>query len=143
MVVNITVDIEFCTVILGAESVPLVEPDTSKKSRGSAQVTEPLNLEHEKYGLPRNSIAQREAFKLDRQNSQKSTQNFGSEAKQASGALPEGFFDNKEDDLRARGIKPVKPDVKYILSISSNFFLGISVCFLFLFFCASIQFFPC
>ncbi|PON34866.1 Zinc finger protein [Parasponia andersonii] len=34
------------------------------------------------------------------------------EAKQVKGALPEGFFDNKEADLLARGIKPVKPDVK-------------------------------
>nr|AAN62339.1 hypothetical protein [Citrus trifoliata] len=32
--------------------------------------------------------------------------------KQIKGALPEGFFDNKEADLLARGIKPVKPDVK-------------------------------
>lgn len=28
------------------------------------------------------------------------------------GALPEGFFDDKDADLRARGITPVKPDVK-------------------------------
>ncbi|XP_019059642.1 PREDICTED: zinc finger protein 830 isoform X2 [Tarenaya hassleriana] len=28
------------------------------------------------------------------------------------GALPAGFFDNKEADLLARGIKPVKPDIK-------------------------------
>ncbi|CAJ2653032.1 unnamed protein product [Trifolium pratense] len=34
------------------------------------------------------------------------------ETKQGKGALPEGFFDNKEADLRARGIKLVKPDVK-------------------------------
>lgn len=34
------------------------------------------------------------------------------EAKQVKGSLPEGFFDNKEADLRARGIKLVKPDVK-------------------------------
>ncbi|KAK4790666.1 hypothetical protein SAY86_017970 [Trapa natans] len=34
------------------------------------------------------------------------------EVKQAKGALPEGFFDNKDADLRARGIKPVKIDVK-------------------------------
>ncbi|KAH7533261.1 protein ABA AND ROS SENSITIVE 1 isoform X1 [Ziziphus jujuba] len=95
-----------------AESVTLVEPDISKKSRGSTQVMEPLNLEHEKYGLPSHSIAQSEAFKLDKQHSRTSTQNSGSEAKQVKGALPEGFFDNKEDDLRARGIKPVKPDVK-------------------------------
>uniref|UniRef100_A0A2P2K5X1 Zinc finger protein 830-like isoform X1 n=1 Tax=Rhizophora mucronata TaxID=61149 RepID=A0A2P2K5X1_RHIMU len=39
-------------------------------------------------------------------------ENTGSETKQIKGALPEGFFDNKESDLRARGIKPVKPDVK-------------------------------
>lgn len=31
---------------------------------------------------------------------------------QLKGALPEGFFDNKEADLRARGIEPIKPDIK-------------------------------
>ncbi|KAF5737899.1 zinc finger protein [Tripterygium wilfordii] len=36
----------------------------------------------------------------------------GSESKDVKRALPEGFFDNKEADLRARGIKPVKVDVK-------------------------------
>ncbi|KAL0284325.1 UNVERIFIED_CONTAM: Zinc finger protein [Sesamum angustifolium] len=36
----------------------------------------------------------------------------GSETKQVKGALPEGFFDDKDADLRARGITPVKPDVK-------------------------------
>lgn len=36
----------------------------------------------------------------------------GAERKQAKGALPEGFFDNKDADLRARGITPVKLDVK-------------------------------
>lgn len=35
-----------------------------------------------------------------------------SDAKQVKGALPAGFFDNKDADLRARGITPVKPDVK-------------------------------
>ncbi|KAL0430471.1 UNVERIFIED_CONTAM: Zinc finger protein [Sesamum radiatum] len=35
-----------------------------------------------------------------------------SETKQVKGALPEGFFDDKDADLRARGITPVKPDVK-------------------------------
>lgn len=34
------------------------------------------------------------------------------EVKQVQGVLPEGFFDNKDADMRARGIKPVKPDVK-------------------------------
>ncbi|KAL9237479.1 hypothetical protein vseg_012022 [Gypsophila vaccaria] len=32
--------------------------------------------------------------------------------KQTKGSLPEGFFDNKDADLRARGIEPVKLDVK-------------------------------
>lgn len=36
----------------------------------------------------------------------------GSDSKQVKGAIPEGFFDNKDADLRARGITPVKPDVK-------------------------------
>ncbi|XP_038697851.1 zinc finger protein 830-like isoform X2 [Tripterygium wilfordii] len=36
----------------------------------------------------------------------------GSESKDVKRSLPEGFFDNKEADLRARGIKPVKVDVK-------------------------------
>lgn len=35
-----------------------------------------------------------------------------SESNKVKGALPEGFFDNKEADLRARGIEPVKLDVK-------------------------------
>ncbi|KAL3630401.1 hypothetical protein CASFOL_023385 [Castilleja foliolosa] len=34
------------------------------------------------------------------------------ESKHVKGALPAGFFDDKDSDLRARGIKPVKPDVK-------------------------------
>ncbi|KAL1568932.1 protein ABA AND ROS SENSITIVE 1 [Salvia divinorum] len=34
------------------------------------------------------------------------------ESKQAKGALPAGFFDDKDAELRARGITPVKPDVK-------------------------------
>ncbi|KAF5197049.1 zinc ion binding protein [Thalictrum thalictroides] len=36
----------------------------------------------------------------------------GTEVKQVKGALPEGFFDNKDADLRARGIEPVKVDIK-------------------------------
>ncbi|XP_031107383.1 zinc finger protein 830-like [Ipomoea triloba] len=39
-------------------------------------------------------------------------QSLGSEARKAKGVLPEGFYDNKDADLRARGIAPVKPDVK-------------------------------
>ncbi|XP_039066707.1 zinc finger protein 830-like [Hibiscus syriacus] len=47
-----------------------------------------------------------------RENKQASEQGNALETKQVKGALPEGFFDNKEADLRARGIKPVKIDVK-------------------------------
>ncbi|KAK3023938.1 hypothetical protein RJ639_044701 [Escallonia herrerae] len=39
-------------------------------------------------------------------------ENVLSESKQVKGALPEGFFDDKNADLRARGITPVKLDVK-------------------------------
>ncbi|KAH6774096.1 hypothetical protein C2S52_002961 [Perilla frutescens var. hirtella] len=50
-----------------------------------------------------------EASKDFRQVSKSAT---GSESKQGKGALPEGFFDDKDAELRARGITPVKPDVK-------------------------------
>lgn len=43
----------------------------------------------------------------------------GSENKQIKGELPEGFFDNKDADLRARGIEPVKPDVKWAFLLSN------------------------
>ncbi|KAK7852634.1 hypothetical protein CFP56_038575 [Quercus suber] len=36
----------------------------------------------------------------------------GSKINQAKGALPEGFFDNKDADLCVLGIKPVKLDIK-------------------------------
>ncbi|ERN00290.1 hypothetical protein AMTR_s00107p00043550 [Amborella trichopoda] len=39
------------------------------------------------------------------------------ETKQVKGALPEGFFDNKDADLRARGIEPVKLDIKDELAV--------------------------
>ncbi|GLJ33305.1 hypothetical protein SUGI_0670090 [Cryptomeria japonica] len=35
-----------------------------------------------------------------------------SAANQVKGSLPEGFFDNKDADLRARGLEPVKYDIK-------------------------------
>lgn len=50
--------------------------------------------------------------KLAREHVQASGPASAPETKQVKGALPEGFFDNKEADLRARGIKPVKIDVK-------------------------------
>ncbi|KAK9030653.1 hypothetical protein V6N11_032070 [Hibiscus sabdariffa] len=46
------------------------------------------------------------------ENKQASERASAPETNQVKGALPEGFFDNKEADLRARGIMPVKIDVK-------------------------------
>ncbi|KAL5574354.1 hypothetical protein UlMin_023951 [Ulmus minor] len=74
-------------------SVQSVDPDSYKAGSAKAQVTEPLNRS--------GSFSETEVIKPA-----------SSEAKQVKGALPEGFFDNKEADLRARGIKLVKPDVK-------------------------------
>lgn len=50
--------------------------------------------------------------KISGQPSQPSKLTDVSEVKQARGALPEGFFDNKDADLRARGIQPVKVDIR-------------------------------
>lgn len=41
-----------------------------------------------------------------------STLPLGSETRKAKGLIPEGFYDNKDADLRARGITPIKLDVK-------------------------------
>nr|XP_043621183.1 protein ABA AND ROS SENSITIVE 1 [Erigeron canadensis] len=40
------------------------------------------------------------------------TNTIGDETQAQTRALPEGFFDDKDADLRARGITPVKPDIK-------------------------------
>ncbi|KAL6288948.1 hypothetical protein ACE6H2_006458 [Prunus campanulata] len=71
----------------GTDSITVVETDSYKKIE--TRKTEPA-----------------------RDLTQTSSQIASSEAKQIKGALPEGFFDNKEADLSARGIKLVKPDVK-------------------------------
>ncbi|XP_008231603.1 PREDICTED: zinc finger protein 830 isoform X2 [Prunus mume] len=68
----------------------------------------------------RNTVAETDSYKKietrktepARDLTQTSSKIASSEAKQIKGALPEGFFDNKEADLSARGIKLVKPDVK-------------------------------
>ncbi|KAE8696134.1 STELAR K+ outward rectifier isoform 1 [Hibiscus syriacus] len=51
-------------------------------------------------------------MKPPRENTQASEEASAPETKQVKGALPEGFFDNKEADLHARGVKLVKIDVK-------------------------------
>lgn len=101
-------------VLLATDSVKLVDPDSNKTSGVSAktQAMKSVVLENEMDELPNgNSVDAKKGQPL-KEHPEKSKQNVDSEAKQIKGALPEGFFDNKEADLLARGIKPVKPDVK-------------------------------
>lgn len=51
-------------------------------------------------------------FRTSKDFSQVSKSDSVSESKQAKGSLPQGFFDDKDAELRARGITPVKPDPK-------------------------------
>nr|AFK44197.1 unknown [Lotus japonicus] len=71
------------------------------------------DLENEKGNFHANNTAQSkvssQAAMETRQTSDKTADK---ETKPVKEALPEGFFDNKEADLRARGIKPVRPDIK-------------------------------
>ncbi|KDO39613.1 hypothetical protein CISIN_1g019989mg [Citrus sinensis] len=96
------------------DSVKLVDPDSTKPSGVSAktQALKSVVLENEMDELPNGNAVHAEKGQPFKEHPEKSKQNAGSEAKQIKGALPEGFFDNKDADLLARGIKPVKPDVK-------------------------------
>ncbi|GAV60465.1 zf-met domain-containing protein [Cephalotus follicularis] len=99
----------------GKDAVELVERDWYKKVGVSAAQTlaiEYNDLEDEIDGSSNVTALQTKGIQFARELSQKSTQTAGLETKQQKGALPEGFFDNKEADLRARGIKPVKLDIK-------------------------------
>lgn len=94
----------------------LGDPNSENKARVSAQtrVAEVFDSEKKIYALPSANVVERESDELQfsRENVETSKTNFGSESKQIKGALPEGFFDDKSADLRARGITPVKLDVK-------------------------------
>lgn len=57
----------------------------------------------------------RKETKSSRQVTQTPKASDGAEIKHTKGALPDGFFDNKDADLRARGIEPVKVDIKYVI----------------------------
>ncbi|KAF7831132.1 zinc finger protein 830 [Senna tora] len=67
---------------------------------------------YEKGGLRGNNTAQPKGSQAATDIRRTSDETADTEIKQTKGVLPEGFFDNKEADLRARGIKPVKLDVK-------------------------------
>uniref|UniRef100_A0A5B6YX82 C2H2-type domain-containing protein n=1 Tax=Davidia involucrata TaxID=16924 RepID=A0A5B6YX82_DAVIN len=100
----------------GMDSVEFGNLDSYKKVGGSAQtqVTEPLDSENKIDGLSRAKFVETKNNKIQSasEHTQTSQMNVGSENKQVTGALPEGFFDDKDADLRARGITPVKLDIK-------------------------------
>lgn len=71
------------------------------------------DLENEKGNFHANNTAQSKvSSQAAMETRQTSVKTADKETKPVKEALPEGFFDNKEADLRARGIKPVKPDIK-------------------------------
>ena len=89
------------------------ELDSSKKPAGSIQTKSTQSLlEDETGGLARDNLLPTKKTEHAQGITNTPTEISDSQAKQGQGALPEGFFDNKEADLRARGIKLVKPDVK-------------------------------
>lgn len=99
---------------IGKDSVKSVEPALSKKTEASAQPEErgSLNLVSGMDRLPSGNVPEVINVQSAGDFTPTSVEIAGSENKQVKGALPEGFFDNKDADLRARGIKPVKPDIK-------------------------------
>ncbi|XP_027358301.1 zinc finger protein 830-like isoform X2 [Abrus precatorius] len=92
------------------ESFHLVDSDSGRKVGLSAQ-SQVLNLD-EKGHFGGNDAAKSNVDQTTTGIRQTSVKATDTEIKQVKGILPEGFFDSKEADLRARGIKPVKPDIK-------------------------------
>ncbi|KAF5957975.1 hypothetical protein HYC85_005200 [Camellia sinensis] len=103
-------------VFLGMDATKLGNPNSYKKAGGSAQtrLTEPFNSESkiDEFSSAKVVESKMDEIQPDKEQMQTSKLIAGSETKQAKGALPEGFFDDKDADLRARGITPVKLDVK-------------------------------
>ncbi|KAL2521901.1 zinc ion binding [Forsythia ovata] len=81
---------------------------------GKTQMVEPFVLGSETDGSSiATSVENRDSeIQASKEIRQVSKVAVDSEAKKVKGPLPEGFFDDKDADLRARGITPVKPDVK-------------------------------
>ncbi|XP_011038262.1 PREDICTED: zinc finger protein 830-like isoform X2 [Populus euphratica] len=94
------------------DAVKPSELDSSLKPASSIQTKATRSLlEDETGGLPSGNHLQTKKTEDARGITNTPAEISDSQAKKGQGALPEGFFDNKEADLRARGIKPVKPDV--------------------------------
>lgn len=92
------------------DSSHLVDSDLGGKVGSSAQSQVPKS--EEKGHFHGNNTTESKVSQATVETKQTSVNTTGTEIKQGKGVLPEGFFDNKEADLRARGIKLVKPDVK-------------------------------
>ncbi|XP_020233643.1 zinc finger protein 830 [Cajanus cajan] len=90
------------------KSEHLEDSDLGRKA-GVSSKSQVLNLEKEKGHFEGNNAAELNVSQAKKEISHTSVKTTDTEVK---GILPEGFFDNKDADLRARGIKPVKPDVK-------------------------------
>lgn len=90
--------------------------DSQNKARGSvhSHVAEAFDSENKIDASPNANVVKTKSNELQpsRESKQISKVIVESETKQAKGALPEGFFDDKNADLRARGVTPVKLDVK-------------------------------
>ena len=99
-------------VLLGKDSLKSVETDLYKKTGLSALPEESSNLVSEIDRLPNGNSGKAINIQPAGERTSTSEEIAGSKINQAKGALPEGFFDNKDADLRACGIKPVKPDIK-------------------------------
>ncbi|XP_057500989.1 protein ABA AND ROS SENSITIVE 1-like isoform X3 [Actinidia eriantha] len=100
----------------GMDGPELENPNPFKKPGGSTQtqMEEPSNSVSKVNALSSAEVIEAKTNEIQRERGHIQTSKLiaGSETKQAKGALPEGFFDDKDADLRARGITPVKLDVK-------------------------------
>ncbi|CAL1379755.1 unnamed protein product [Linum trigynum] len=95
----------------GGNSVKFVGSDPPTKLGGSLKPKKVESLVEDKSeALTSVSDSQQRTTEDGRTSVQTQTNATGTDIKQVKGSLPEGFFDNKEADLHARGIKLVKPD---------------------------------
>lgn len=97
-----------------SEAVKSVDRDSHKKLEGSSQAqrADQFSSGNNIDGLLSDANVVETKVVEFQPDMETSTKVVGSETKQVKGNLPEGFFDNKDADLRARGVKPVKIDVK-------------------------------
>ncbi|KAH1206827.1 Zinc finger protein 830 [Glycine max] len=101
------------------KSEHLVDSDLGRKAGVSAK-SQVSNLEKDKGQFHDNNVAKSNVSQATTDSRQTSVKTTDTEIQQVKGILPEGFFDNKEADLRARGIKLVKPDVNLFIQMSKG-----------------------